>query len=146
MQTIDPQKAARVWSRVQGNEGSAFLPELIEQEWLDAVTYLTLARRFQGRDSQLLRQLARQEQDHVACLRGLYTLLTGSRPVSRTPVAPKEDTQTLLRRSYGTHMQRLARYEERKSDPDYGQIFTHLAEQEREQCQTILAIIGRMKK
>ena len=146
MQTIDPQKAARVWNRVQGNEEMPFLPELIEQEWQDAVIYLALARRFQGRDSQLLRQLARQEQDHVACLRGLYALLTGSRPVSRTPVSPKEDTQTLLRRSYGTHMQRLARYEERKADPDYGQIFSQLAQQERDQCQKLLALLGRISK
>lgn len=146
MQTIDPQKAARVWSRVQGNEDTAYLPELIEQEWLDAVIYLALSRRFQGRDSQLLRQLAQQEQDHVACLRGLYTLLTGGRPASRTPVVPKEDSQMLLRRCYGTHMQRLARYEAKREDPQYGQIFDRLADQEREQCQTILAILGRMKK
>ena len=146
MQTYDPQKAARVWNRVQGHSEMENLPELIGQEWLDAVTYLTLSRRFQGRDSQLLRQLAQQEQDHVACLRGLYTLQNGRRPAVSTPQIPKEDTEQLLRRSYGSHMHRLARYEAKKADPEYGQIFSRLADQERDQCQKILAFLGRMKK
>lgn len=145
MQTIDPQKAARVWDRVQGN-GADYLPELIGLEWLDAITYMTLSRRFQGRDSLLLRQLAQQEQDHAACLRGIYTLLTGSRPVVSTPVVPKEDTEKLLRRSYGSHMHRLARYEARAGDKEHGPVFSRLAEQEREQCQKLLALLGRLNK
>lgn len=146
MQTYDPQKAARVWNRVQGHPEGENLPELIGMEWQDAVTYLALSRRFQGRDGQLLRQLAQQEQDHVAVLRGLYTLQNGSRPAAATPPIPKEDTESLLRRSYGSHMHRLARYEAKRNDPEYGQIFTRLADQERDQCQKILAILGRMKK
>ena len=145
MQTIDPQKAARVWDRVQGGSADN-LPELIGLEWLDAITYMTLSRRFQGRDSQLLRQLAQQEQDHAACLRGIYTLLTGGRPVVSSPVVPHEDTVTLLRRSYGSHMHRLARYEARQNDKEYGPVFARLAEQERQQCQQILALLGRQNK
>ena len=145
MQNFDTQKAARVWDRVQGN-GVDTLPELIGMEWLDAITYMTLSRRMQGRDSQLLRQLAQQEQDHAACLRGIYALLTGGRAVIHTPVVPQADTETLLRRSYGSHMQRLARYEARKNDSEYGEIFARLADQEREQCQKLLAILGRIKK
>jgi len=146
MQTYDPQKAARVWNRVRGQEDRENLPELIALEWLDAVTYLVLSRRFQGRDSQLLRQLAQQEQDHAACLRGLYTLQNGSRPAVSTPPTPTENTEILLRRSYGSHMHRLARYEAKADDPEYGQVFKRLAEQEREQCQQILALLGRLKR
>ena len=145
MQTIDPQKAARVWDRVQGNSAEQ-LPELIALEWLDAITYMALSRRFQGRDSQLLRQLAQQEQDHAACLRGIYTLLTGGRPTVSTPAIPREDTVALLRRSYGSHMHRLARYEARREDREYGPVFARLAEQEREQCQKLLALLGRVNK
>ena len=146
MQTIDPQKAARVWSRVQGGDDSQALSDLIALEWLDAVTYLTLSRRFQGRDSVILRQLAQQEQDHVACLRGIYTLQTGGRPSVSTPKVPREDTRDLLRRCYGSHMHRLARYERRSADPEYGQIFHRLADQERHQCQQILSLLGRLKR
>ena len=145
MQTIDPQKAARVWNRVQGVCPAEGLSDLIALEWLDALTYLTLSRRFQGRDSILLRQLAQQEQDHAACLRGIYTLINGTRPTVPTPAVPREDTQALLRRSYGSHMHRLARYEARQEDPQYGQIFSHLAGQERTQCQQILSLLGRLK-
>ena len=146
MQTYDPKKVARVWERVQNHGGMEMLPELIGMEWLDSMTYMALSRRFQGRDSQLLRQLAQQEQDHAACLRGIYTLATGRRPVVSTPVMPKEDPEALLRKSYGSHMQRLARYEARKEDPEYGQIFSQLAQQERDQCQKLLALLGRMSK
>ena len=145
MQSFDAQKAARVWDRVQGN-GADGLPELIGMEWLDAMTYIQLSKRFQGRDSQLLRQLAQQEQDHAACLRGIYHLLTGGRPVVSTPTVLQENTENLLRRSYGSHMHRLARYEARKNDPQYGQIFSRLADQERDQCQKLLALFGRMQK
>ena len=150
VETFDAQKVARVWNRVQGQQPQGFevqqLPELIAQELLDANAYLLLSRRFQGRDSVLLRQMAQQEQDHAACLRGLYTLLTGGHPVIQRPQVPQQDTQQLLRSCYGNQMHRLARYEARAAAPDYGKIFAGLAIQEQEQCQKILALLGRMKK
>ena len=89
MENFDSQKAARVWSRVQGHSAgldAQQLPELIAREQNDANTYFMLSRRMQGRDSVLLRQMAQQEQDHAACLKGLYVLITGTQPV--VPVLP----------------------------------------------------------
>ena len=150
IQNFDPQKAARVWSRVQGKTAESFdvqrLPELIAQELHDANVYLQLSRRFQGRDSVLLRQMAQQEQDHGACLKGLFTLITGEQPKIPLVQTAQQDVSHLLRGCYGNQMHRLARYEARATDAEYGHVFARLAAQEQEQCHRLLALIGRSKK
>ena len=149
MQTYDPEKAVRVWQRVQGQQEKEFdaqlLPEMIAREWADATTYLILSRRFQGKESAVLRQMFEQEQDHASCLKGLYTLMTGQRPIVHSPGVPQESTEVLLRRCYGEEMRCLAQYEARCGDPEYGQVFSRLAQQEREHCHTLLWLLGRMK-
>ena len=150
IQNFDSQKAARVWNRVQGHSAGEFdvqsLPELIAQELRDANAYLQLSRRFQGRDSVLLRQMAQQEQDHAACLKGLYTLITGQQPKVPTTQNAQQDVGQLLRGCYGNQMHRLARYEARAGESQYGHIFSRLAQQEQEQCHRLLALLGRLKK
>ena len=149
METIDPAKAEKVWQRVR-QQGETpreqGLPALIAQEWTDAATYLQLSRRFQGKESALLRQMYEQEQAHTACLKGIYTLLTGTHPTVRAVPLPHEDTEALLRRCYGREMQCLAQYEKRAGDPEFGQVFTRLAEQEREHCRLLLELLGSLKK
>lgn len=122
------------------------LPELIAQELSDANRYLQLSRRFQGRDSILLRQMAQQEQDHAACLKGLYTLITGQQPKIPATQNDQQEVSQLLRFCYGNQMHRLARYEARAGDSQYGHIFARLANQEQEQCHKLLALLGRQKK
>ncbi len=149
METIDPVKAARVWQRVTGDappeNREKGLLALIAQEWTDAATYLQLSRRISGRDSVLLRKMYEQEQAHTACLKGLYTLITGTHPTVRAVPAVHADVETTLRRCYGREMQCLAQYEARTSDPEYGQVFARLADQEREHCHQLLEILGRVK-
>ena len=148
METIDKQKAARVWERVQGRpvRDPGDLPALIAGEWSDAAIYLQLSRRFQGKESAALRRLYEQEQSHAACLKGIYTLLTGTQPAVPTVTPALENTEAALRRCYGREMQSLAAYEARSADPEYGQVFARLAQQEREHCHTLLTIIGSHKK
>ena len=149
MEMIDPQKAARVWQRVQG--GSAPDPEylvpLAALEAGDAGAYLQLSRRFQGKDAATLRQLYEQELSHAACLRGMYQMLTGSHlPLTPVQTGVADNTQAALRRCYAREMQSLAAYEARMSDPQYGQVFARLAQQERNHCHILLTLIGSLKK
>lgn len=148
MNTIDPAKAARVWQRVQSSgmpKEQGLLP-MIAQEWTDAATYLQLSRRFQGKDSAALRKMYEEEQAHTACLKGIYTLITGIRPTVKAVPPGDQDPETILRRCYGREMQCLADYEARSEDPEYGPVFARLAEQEREHCRVILELIGKLKK
>lgn len=149
METIDPAKAARVWQKVQANipqpNREQGLPELLTQQWNDAATYLQLSRHFQGRQNALLRRLFEEEQAQTACLKGIYTLLTGNRPkIAATPV-PQEPPELILRKCYGREMRCLAQYEQRSSDPEYGPVFARLAIQKRDHCRMVLELLGNMK-
>lgn len=147
METMDKAAQARVWQRVRGETESREkgLLAMIAQEWTDAATYLQLSRRLSGKDSAILRKMYEQEQSHTACLKGIYTLITGEHPTVRALPVEQADTESVLRRCYGQEMQCLARYEARVSDPEYGQVFARLADQEREHCRLLLELLGRIK-
>ena len=148
MEQYDAQKAARVWQRVQAEQPqvatAAELQEMLEEEWLDSAVYLQLARQFQGPIREKLLKMGKDEQTHAACLKGIYTLTTGGHPTMRTKQMPPEAPQVILRRCYGREMRSLARYEAKSRDPQYGQVFQRLAEQEREHCKMILELLGSM--
>ncbi len=138
-----------VWDRVRDRGGCSLDPGelkgLIARERQEAAVYLYLSRRTQGRESQLLRKLFEEEQAHAACLKGIYTLLTGERlPIQSAP-PPQEPMEVTLRRCYGMEMRSLAAYEARSADPEYGRVFESLARQERAHCGMVLELLGRME-
>ena len=149
METYDKAKAARVWQRVQ-NEQTADptqgLQGLIAEEWADAAIYLYLSRRTQGTHSAMLKKMSQEEQSHLACLKGIYTLQGSGKPQVPTPPPPEKGSSvnTLLRRCYGREMRCLAQYEARAEHPEYGQIFARMAQQEREHCRQLLELLGSL--
>ena len=148
MEHIDPEKAARVWQRVQG--GRSMEPEellvLATQERSDGMIYRQLSRRFRGREEALLRRLSQEEFSHSACLKGIYQMLTGNHlPAEPVHVTAEKNTREALRRCYGRQMQHLAAYEARMHDPEYGQVFQRLAQQARTHCQLLLTLIGNLQ-
>ena len=147
MNSIDPQLAARVWQRVQGDDrlGDRELLAMINREISSATTYLQLSRQLQGKDSAALRQLHDREQAHCACLRGIYTLITSTYPNTKPIPLTGQTPESVLRRCYGRQMQALADYEARVNDPEYGPVFSRLAEQERDQCRMLLELIGNLE-
>ena len=150
MENYDPEAAARVWQRVQGKgpagEELGNLPEMIAGEWWDAATYLRLSRQFQGKKAGVLRKMFEEEQSHAACLKGIYTLLTGQRLVTQTPAPRQENLSVALRRCYGREMQSLAQYERWSDHREYGPVFSRLAQQERAHCAALLEILGNLKE
>ena len=150
METYDADKATRVWQRVQGAQQPQpemeGLPALLAEEQQDAAVYLHLAKRMGPRESQILRRLSEEEQSHGACLKGIYTLITGQQIAPQIPPMHQEPAERILRRCYGREMRCLAQYEARSADPEYGPVFAKLAAQEREHCMAVLELIGRLKK
>lgn len=148
METYDKAKAARVWQRVQGEvtaNPTQGLPAMIAEEWADAVIYLSLSRRVQGNAANILKKMGQEEQAHMACLKGIYTLQGAGRPeIPAPPAVDKAPVSVLLRRCYGREMRCLAQYESRSSDPEYGQIYVRMAQQEREHCRQILELLGSL--
>ena len=150
MENYDKAKAARVWQRVQGaaaEDPARGLPGLIAEEWADAAVYLTLSRRVQGQPSAVLKKMSQEEQAHMACLKGIHTLQgTGRLDIPSPPPIDKAPVSTILRRCYGREMRCLAHYESRAADPEYGQVFARMAQQEREHCRQILELLGSLKE
>lgn len=144
----DKAKAARVWQRVQAESAAdpmQGLQGLIVEEWADAAIYLSLSRRTQGKASMVLQKIGQQEQAHMACLKGMYTLQGSGRLEIPSPPPPdKAPIATLLRRCYGREMRCLAQYESRANHPEYGQVFARMAQQEREHCRLILELLGNL--
>ena len=144
------EMAQRVWQRVRGEEENGIaahtLQEMIAGEWSDAAAYLALSRKTTGKESSILRRLVEEEQSHMACLKGIYTLITGAKPnLPRTP-APQEPMEVTLRKCYSREMHALAAYEQRSADREYGPVFARLAQQEREHCRMVLELIGGLQK
>lgn len=150
MEHYDQEAAARVWQRVQGktaqNEDLNSLPAMIAGEWWDAATYLRLSRQFAGKEAAILRKMFEEEQSHAACLKGIYTLLTGQQLVTQTPAPRQENLSVTLRRCYGREMQSLAQYEKWSDHREYGPVFQKLAQQERAHCAALLEILGNLKE
>lgn len=148
METIGKAKAARVWQRVQGNvaaDPTQGLGGMIAEEWADAALYLSLAKRVQGNAANVLRKIGQEEQSHMACLKGIYTLQGNGRPdVPSPPPVDRAPIGVLLRRCYGREMRCLAQYESRSNHPEYGQIFARMAQQEREHCRLLLELLGSL--
>ena len=150
MKSYDPKTAANVWDRVRSApavtaDAQAVL-ELIAQEILDALTYSRLAQHLPPTQAAIARQISRQEQSHVACLKGVYTLITGQKPMVPKPAIADDAPEIVLRRCYGREMRCLSQYEARQADPQYGHIFRTLARQEQEHCHGILEILGTLSK
>ena len=151
MNSYDPQKAARVWQRVQSARQEPVRPdenlkELIMNEWIAAATYARLSRQLPQAQGQVLQRLSREEHGHGACLRGIYALKTGEKCPVHTPEPGTEPVEATLRRCYGLEMRSLKEYEAKTGDPEYGHVYARLADQEREHCMALLGVIGGLGK
>ena len=130
MKQYDPKTAARVWDRVQNTAlpagDSQAVLNLIAEEMLDSAAYLRLAKRLPTPQAAVARQIAQQEQSHISCLKGIYTLITGRKAIVPPPTVSDDPPEIVLRRCYGREMRCLAQYEARQGDPQYGHIFRKL--------------------
>lgn len=147
---MDALQEKALWQRgcpnreVLQNDPAQGLPGLIAAEATDAASYLQLSRRLGGNQSAMLRQMYKQEQSHIACLRGLYTLITGKQPTARG-CAPETGTPAqMLRRCYGSKMKLLAQYESRREDKEYGRVYERMAQQTQNHLRFLLELLGSL--
>jgi hypothetical protein len=154
MESIDNAKAARVWQRVKAAVPSSLptprpeqeILELIVGEWTDAITYSKLSQHYRGYHRNRLQKMAAQARSNTTCLKGIYTLMTGTRPKIRSSLPPMLPPEQALRRCYSRETQRLAHYTQRAADPEYGQVFAQLAQQSRQHCRLIPELLGTQKR
>ena len=149
MESIDNEKAQRVWERVRGGGGAVMdtgaLAALLSQELSDAAVFTQLARRLGGRGGTLL-HLSRQCRQNAGCLRGICVILDGKPPVVAVPAPAEEQTVNALRRCYVNSLGRIHEYESRSRDPDYGLVFRKMSAAMEDQCTALLDLIGKLER
>lgn len=142
MEMIDKKLEWAVWQRVQGGEKMESMQPLAAAEQGAAAMYLQLARMYQGREKELLRQLHHRERGHLRRLNGLNILLTGQ-PLSVRTVPPEVSRPAVaLSRCYAATLRAAAEYEKRAAAGEHGQVFHRLAAEEWENAAMVLEILG----
>ena len=147
---MDLLQEKELWQRVCPNrevlprDPAQGLPGMIAAEATDAAVYLQLCRCFKGSQSAMLRQMYQQAQSNMACLRGLYTLITGKQPTARGCPPETGTPAQMLRRCYGNKMKLLAQYERCRDDKEYGRVYERLAQQTQNHLRFLLEILGSL--
>ena len=148
MANYDKQMADRVWKRVQGEreeeKRDLNLKGLILSAQMASATYQQLSRQLGQREGPVLQRLAREDQGHGACLKGIYTIITDQEPVIKAPPISAGSVNLTLRKCYAGLLKTLQEYEQWSTDPEYGPVFQRLADQEQEHCRLVLELIGRL--
>lgn len=150
MENFDPEKAARVWQRVQSRESLEPMREdpadLSRSVQELAALYQALARVLPGKNGERVRQLLREVQGSAACLRGLCALAGRAAQKSEAVRTQKEPPRRLLEKCYHRERKLLEGYTKRISDPEWGQIYSVLASGAGGRCVAVLEILGGLAR
>jgi len=147
MEIIDQALQQRVWQRVAGSRIPAWnaqeLPELISGERMNAATFHHLARLYPDHRAGQLHQLYIGQRKSVACLKGIYRVLTGEAPHLSTPVVPRLKRQDLLLRCHWQQQKNLETLQRWMSHPAFGESFRRLYQRELTQGYILTELLGR---
>ena len=145
MQQYDP---AGVWERVQSAPAAdpQNLSGLTETLHLETRLFQQLTRKLPAHQAAYARELSRRASRHLACLKGMHILISGTAPAIRALPVPGDPPDVLLRQSYGRILRLRTEYETRRSDPVYGSVFRVLATDLPEQSRTVLELLGMITK
>ena len=162
--SIDPQQAQRVWSRVMAagtaqpasaapaaQEAAAEptvsfeaqLQELLRRARADAALNICLARRLRGGARRTLLCLAEASRQEARTLAALYYLTTGQRAACE-PVSPNAGTSTAatLRRQYERQLANAATYRAlAEQTPAYAETLTCLAGGSQRHAHTLVCVL-----
>lgn len=148
MEQFDPEKAARVWQRVQNREAPEELRQepgsLIRAAAEQAAYYRSLSRAMPGKYGERLREYGRQQQRAGECLKGICRL-SGITPQTGPGKAPQpEPVQRMLEKCCHGERRLVNAYGARMGDPDWGRVYGKMAAEAAERCCGLLEILGVM--
>lgn len=139
MEAYNSQMAQRVWQRVRGAEEPIL--SLLTMEAQTAAAYQQLTRRL-PKHRRLFEKLLQQTQHHMRCLRGIGYLTSGVRP-AQLPLKPRQETAAgLMRSCYLQSLKTADAYTQQQENPEYGAVFAQLAQEKRQHCLLLLALLG----
>mgnify|MGYP004529979187 FL=1 len=162
--SIDPQQAQRVWSRVMAAGAApststapaaqeaaeepaasfeAQLQELLRRARADAALNIRLARRLCGCARQTLLHLAEQSRQEARTLAALYYITTGQRAACE-PVSPDAPACLAagLRRQYERQLANAATYRAlAEQAPAHAETLTCLADGSQRHARTLVCVL-----
>jgi len=144
MTKIDPKLAQRVWQRVQGEASVQEAPQfqtLIyrEQELASACRRLATAL---PRKAMFLEKIADAARARAVCLRGMGYLAQGDRAKTAVPAKKTESVESVLRSCCLKCANAITEYDRRGDDPQYGCIFSQMAQEHRAHYRLFLELLG----
>lgn len=145
MEQWKPEQVQKIWQRVQDQNRQTVIDmptisELFWEEWQDSRLLSGLSGYFRGKNGELLRRMAREDQNHAAVLKKnhldadvrIHNVFSQK---NNLKIHPKLQ----LQRCYERKLKRLAVYQKRQADP----LFQKLARQEQNHCRILLNILGK---
>ena len=130
-------------AQVRAPDGRS-LGELLLATGAAAENFGRLAPCFQGWQAQALHRMARESRAQLACLGGIYALVTGEPPRQAVPVPDTGTPAVRLKKAYARAMHLLTACQTHSAGPEYGPVFQRLAARQQDHCRKILEIIGSL--
>lgn len=146
MEAWDRSAEERVWQRVLGRpgevQGGEDLRPLLQTAQELAAVYRRLHRDVSGGKRALLSRLHEGETANAACLRGML-VLRGRQPGKGNVLPPVgEAWGKALEKCYHRTCRQLVEYTARSVGAEFGEVFRHMADRERELCGLIVELLG----
>ena len=152
MEKIDKALQTKVWQRVQNREmpempdlGKDNLKPLLLIARENQQVYQTLSRQLSGKEGEKIRKLQMETRNCIACVKGICCVWGEPVKVPQLPVE-KEPVKRALMKCYHRENKLCAEWEYRASDPEYGAVYSRLAQQAREHCVTVMEVLGDLEK
>ena len=142
---MEEKQEAEIWRRVMSQPKPVPMGELEslyrESRSLAAI-YRWAAGRLSGKKQQLARALLEREQSMGASLRGIGRL--SERPLEAVSIwePGNRGGRGLLEGCFARERRCQSEYTARSLDPQFGEVYRHLAEQAGKQCALLTELLG----
>lgn len=137
----------KIWNRIQGKQSLAEEPVAVAAMYMkekDLAEQYRILSRETGKYADKLYILFRNQQRCLACLKGLYRLLTDGIFEESRLETEKKNPLPALRKCFVEEVGQREKYEKWSDDREYGALMESLGKIKRENCVLIAEIIGGM--
>lgn len=146
MEKFDPEKAARVWERVQSRQMPELAREdpavLIREAAALARMYRALAKQIPGADGERLGRMSGECRRCADCLRGIGIIRGGKLGAPQGEDDGRRQSRRLLESCCHRERDLQGALSRQTVDPEWGHIYRRLAEESERRCTAVLELLG----
>lgn len=148
MEKLDPKMEAQIWQRVIGKPQptNEQIRPLLLMAWESVGVYRQLMGQLTGKKQERMKQLHERSARAVDCLLGIQTMSGIPSGKLRPQPVPKESARRLLEKSYHRSLRLMTEYAARVAMPEFGTVYQHLWDWEKETCAVLAELIGGLER